>query len=129
MSRTTLKPHWLAKFFLDFFFLGFRLFLSSWRWLSLLWKISGSFWRCGCSMCDCKHVNKQNMSLKDENLSVFLCLSLWLRMQMFWISFHRFRPSMFLGLANRTQPPPQRQNRFSCDSNFGSQAVSAILKG
>lgn len=44
-------------------------------------------------------------------LSLSLCLSLWWRRQMFslslWISFHRFLPSLFLGLANRTQPVPR----------------------
>lgn len=52
--------------------------------------------------------SKQIRSLRDENHS--LCLSLWLRRQMFslfppLVSFHRFRPGLFLGLANRTQPP------------------------
>lgn len=26
---------------------------------------------------------------------------------MFWIPFHHFRPSLFLGRANRTQAPPR----------------------
>lgn len=57
---------------------------------------------------------QQNASLSDKkktlSFSSFLCLSVWLWRQMFllssWIPFHCFHPSLFLGLANRTQGPP-----------------------
>lgn len=32
-----------------------------------------------------------------------------------------FSPGLFLGPANRTQRPPRRHQRFSCDSNSGSR--------
>lgn len=45
-----------------------------------------------------------------------------------WISFHRFRPSLFLGLANRTQPPPRdmRDSRVIVTLALGPD-VSASL--
>ncbi len=64
-------------------------------------------------MCVCKHVLVDFVGLSSDNplrwkpLSLSPCLSLRPRRQMFWIFFHRFLPGLFLGLANRTQPPPR----------------------
>lgn len=87
---------------------------------------------CVCGFC----WTKQNMSLWDENysLSTFSpCLSLWLRRQMFslslWISFHRFRPSLFLGLANRTQSVPRdtRDSRVIVTLAPGLDASASLI--
>ena len=45
-----------------------------------------------------------------------------------WISFHRFRPGLFLGPANRTQPPPRdsRDSRVIVTLALGPNASASL---